>query len=214
MIAALDLGLLALMTKATLTILPPLLVWMRGGLKAGIVAIFLYAALLSPWIVRNAMLLHAFVPFTTSATWNLWHGNNDYDAADETRVARVLADVPEIQRSRMYLAMAADNIAQHPIWFLRRCAVRFGQFWNPLPNAPEYRSGLFPWVSGLSFGPVLLLALGAVWTYRGRWRELLPIYALIGYFTLVHVLTLASIRYRLPIEPYLIVLASGAFKRA
>ena len=67
MIAALDLGLLALMTKATLTILPPLLVWMRGGLKAGIVAIFLYAALLSPWIVRNAMLLHAFVPFTTAS---------------------------------------------------------------------------------------------------------------------------------------------------
>jgi len=44
--------------------------------------------------------------------------------------------------------------------------------------------------------------------WRRTARALLPIYLLIGYFTLVHVVTIASLRYRLPIEPFLIVMAA------
>jgi hypothetical protein len=55
-----------------------------------------------------------------------------------------------------------------------------------------------------------LLALGcAAWRWR-QWRDLAPIYLMIGYFTFVHVITIASVRYRLPIEPLLIILAAAA----
>ena len=41
-----------------------------------------------------------------------------------------------------------------------------------------------------------------------QWRLLAPFYVVIGYFTFVHVVTIASLRYRFPIEPLLIVLAA------
>jgi hypothetical protein len=34
------------------------------------------------------------------------------------------------------------------------------------------------------------------------------IYLVVGYFTLVHIVTIASLRYRLPLEPLLIILAA------
>jgi hypothetical protein len=37
---------------------------------------------------------------------------------------------------------------------------------------------------------------------------LLPVYLLIAYFTLVHAAAIASLRYRLPIEPFFIVMAA------
>jgi hypothetical protein len=37
---------------------------------------------------------------------------------------------------------------------------------------------------------------------------LAPLYLVFGYFTFVHIVTIASLRYRFPIEPLLIVLAA------
>jgi hypothetical protein len=51
-----------------------------------------------------------------------------------------------------------------------------------------------------------------------RWRRrlglLAPIYLLIGYFTIVHIVTIASLRYRLPLEPLLVLLAVGPIAQA
>ena len=52
-----------------------------------------------------------------------------------------------------------------------------------------------------------LALIGAI-RRRHQWRTLAPLYLLIGYFTLVHVVTVASLRYRLPIEAILILLAA------
>jgi hypothetical protein len=63
-------------------------------------------------------------------------------------------------------------------------------------------------VSALTVGPVLALALLCAVRRWRQWRMLAPIYLIVGYFTLVHVVTIASLRYRLPLEPLLIVLAA------
>jgi CHASE2 domain-containing sensor protein len=57
--------------------------------------------------------------------------------------------------------------------------------------------------------PLLLVvaAVGAVMS-RGRWRELLPIYAVISYFVLLHSVLFAIFRYMIPIVPALLMLAS------
>ena len=47
-----------------------------------------------------------------------------------------------------------------------------------------------------------------MWCWR-KWGSLAPLYMVIGYFTLVHMVSIASLRYRLPIEPLLIALAAG-----
>jgi len=42
-------------------------------------------------------------------------------------------------------------------------------------------------------------------------KRLTPIFALFGYLTLVHMVTIGSIRYRFPLEPFLIIFAGYFF---
>jgi 4-amino-4-deoxy-L-arabinose transferase-like glycosyltransferase len=217
---------LATLTKATLTIFPPFLLaaaaWAAGQRLRRVAAIlaaalFIYAVFMSPWWIRNAHVLHAFVPFTTSSASNLYLGNNannpdvgiDWASqADPKLVAGIAALPDELARQQAYRRAAIDYIKSDPATFVLAAVKKFFRFWNIVPNASEYRTRLYYFVSAFSFGPILALALFCAIRRRQQWRQLAPLYLLVGYFTSVHIVTIASLRYRLPLEPLLIVLSA------
>ncbi len=213
--------------RHTLTFVPPLLIaataWLNGmRLRKTFVVLLaaasLYAALLSPWWIRNAMVFGTFVPFGTNGAMNLYLGNNAYNPnggidwnhdADPKIFKDYLAIPDELEQQRKFYRLAIDYIEANPGAFFRVAAKKFLRFWNFVPNATEFKARSYSLVSAASFGPVLLLALACALRWWRRWRSFAPIYLLIGYFTLLHVVVIASLRYRLPIEPLLIVMAAG-----
>ena len=216
----------ATIVKSTLTILPPLLLaatawimgagWRRTGTILAVAAC-LYSAGMSPWWIRNAVLFRAFVPFGTSAGENLYLGNNSHnrdagiDWASDVEpdvVARLFAIPDELTRERAFSKQAIDYIKAHPGAFLQTALRKFLRFWNIVPNAADFRKPLYSLVSALSFGPILLLAIAGAVRMRRQWRELSPLCLIVGYFTFLHVVTVSSLRYRLPIELILILLAT------
>ena len=214
--AVMAVGALATYAKASLTILPPLLLLPFARPRIVVLACVVYLACLAPWWVRNDVILRAFVPFTTTASMNLYVGNNartvsgrgDWNTeVDPDEVARFESITDEVARSKAYSRAAETYIVDNPGRFIELCFIRLEAFWNVIPNTPLYRSALFVAVSALSSGPVLVFALIGLWTTRRAWRRLMPLYGLIVYFTALHTVTIASLRYRLPIEPYLILLA-------
>jgi len=219
----------ATLTKATLTVLPPLLfaatAWAAGTNLRRVArilfsSIFLYVAFLSPWWIRNAAVLHTFVPFTTSSGLNLYLGNNPNNMnagidwshdVDPTVVARIRALPDEISRQHAFNNEAVEYIKNNPAVFFENAAKKFLRFWNIVPNASEYRTKLYSFISIASFGPILALALVCAVRWRSQWRMFVPLYLIIGYFTLLHIAVIASLRYRLPIEPLLIIMAAEPF---
>jgi len=215
---AVGLGALATYVKASLTFLPPFLVLPFARPRVAAVGFVVYLLCLAPWWIRNYELLHAFVPFSTTASMNLFIGNNPHAVtgrgdwaidSDPAEVTRLTAISDEVARSKAYTAAAEDFIVQNPGRFIELCLIRLRAFWSPVPNAAGYASGLFAFVAASTTGPMLLFAaVGVAVTWRA-WRTLIPLYALIAYFTALHTLTIASLRYRLPIEPYLILFAGA-----
>jgi tetratricopeptide (TPR) repeat protein len=67
------------------------------------------------------------------------------------------------------------------------------------------------WKTGLffPFGALLPVALMGVWVLRRRWRELLPVYIFVVAYVPSIVLFLVTARHRLPLVPFLIILAAG-----
>ena len=222
---------LATLTKATLTLLPPVLLaataLLAGAKLRRTCAIFLaasclYGAFLSPWWVRNAIQFRVFVPFSTSSGLNLYLGNNPHNPdagidwahnVDSAFVTKTNLISNELARQRTFSDAAKDYIRDNPAVFLRAAFKKFIRFWNIIPNAAEYRSNIYIAVSAISFGPVLLFALACTLIKWREWRRLAPIYIVISYFTLIHAITIASLRYRFPLEPLLIVLAAYPITR-
>jgi 4-amino-4-deoxy-L-arabinose transferase-like glycosyltransferase len=215
----------AALTKATLTWLPPFLLAAiplfegRGlGKSARVFAVSAaaYCILLAPWWARNYAVLGEFIPFTTSAGLNLYLGNNPNNPhagvnwATDTEQDRVRAmmDIPnEVERGRAFSKAATDYIRSDFRAFVERAVRKFLRYWSPIPNADTLRSIASTLISALSFAPILALALVSTIKNRHRFGALSPIYLLIGYFTFIHVIVIASIRYRIPLEPFLILLA-------
>jgi 4-amino-4-deoxy-L-arabinose transferase-like glycosyltransferase len=223
----------ATLVKGSFTILPPILVAagaigkrpLAKVVRVLAAATAIYAAVLSPWWIRNDLLLGEFVPFTTSSAFNLYMGNspNNPDVATYAPYLPgnwavdhgiALEAIPgELERYRAFRDRAFAYIVEDPQAFVRRAILKLGVFWNIVPNAPAFQKPVYRWVGAATFGPVLALAILSVIWCRRRWLDLLPFYIAIAYFTALHTLTIPSIRYRLPLEPLLMVLAAGPLAR-
>ena len=184
----------AIMTKATLTILPPLLIaataWAAGAqLRRALVILLaascLYSAFMSPWWIRNATLLNAFVPYTTGSAINLYLGNNPHnpdagiDWANDVEpefFAKLLSLPNEVERQRAFGDAAMNYIKNNPTAFIRATVKKFMRFWNVIPNAREFNSSLYSFISAASFGPILALALICAVRWWRQWRVVMPLY--------------------------------------
>jgi len=225
LVAACALFATATYMKASLTIMPPLLIgctallcgasWRRSA-GVTILALTLYCGFMAPWWIRNAVELNAFVPFTTSSGQNLYLGNNPRNPdggidwatnVDQAEAARLFAIPNEVARNKAFTAEAVTYIKAQPAAFLIGALKKFVRLWNSVPNAVQYQ-GVYAFVSLATFVPVLILALCALIRWWRNWPATVPLLFAIGYFTLLYVVTIASVRYRLPIEPLLIVLAA------
>jgi len=156
------------------------------------------------------VVFHAFVPFAANGAQNLYLGNNPHNRdaginrasdVDPQAAAKLFAIPDELGREHAFAAAAQNYIAQNPSAFVRASAKRFLRFWNVVPNAPQFSSAFYALISATSFGPVLLLAIVAAIRRRNEWRLLAPLYLSISCFTAVYIMTVASLRYRFPIEP-------------
>jgi hypothetical protein len=217
----------AVWTKGTLAALPPLLTagfilitsrsWSKGWRHLAL-ATAVFTLLLSPWWIRNYLVLGEPVWFTTSSAWVLYSGSNPLNQSGggiigvDVEVLDEAERLPELEWRNAYRDRALAFIADHPLQWIELAGRKFVRFWRIIPYAEGWNRGIYKWISLLSFGPILGCAMWAVVRYRKDWRNLFPLFALIAYFTAVHMVTIASLRYRLPLEPFLIVLAAPVLR--
>jgi len=123
--------------------------------------------------------------------------------------------LPIGEQDAFFMRAVLREVRERPGLFLDRTLWRLGKFWRIWPHrGVEYTQNwrLLFWVSLLSYGALLPLAL---WTAGSRLRELkaiFPLYLLPAVFSLLHALTWSQIRYRLPLEPLVIVFAAEALR--
>lgn len=189
----------------------------RTVLRAALVAAVLFAGLLAPWWIRNARLAGCFVPTTLQMGASLYDGlsptaggGSDMSFVDRFRAETEADPSPgffEVKLDRRLKTAALNWAKSHPAETVRLACVKFFRLWNVFPNESAFSSLPAKLVILTTFLPVLLLAvLGAVRLRRSLLARLLWLPAL--YVTLLHVIFVASLRYRAPVLPGLIILAA------
>jgi 4-amino-4-deoxy-L-arabinose transferase-like glycosyltransferase len=221
---------LGILTRPAIELLGPVLVGyfayffhglgIRAAARQLIVYAAVYMALMSPWWAHNYAAYGSFVRLNLGAGMLLYAGNNPMnqsgggiDGVDWD--LHHFDDISDpVMHDRAYRDAALNYIREQPAHFIDMAARKFIRFWQLWPYAQGYRSKFYVAVSLLSFGPVLVLSLVylALWGRRDL-RKITPILILTAYLTAVHCVLVSSIRYRLPIEPFLIIFASVAISR-
>src|SRR5580698_7972493 len=140
-------GIAGLIEPSVLVVVPFLLLlamWRlaRAGkrwLLSGAAASFLLAATIAPWLIRDAMLFHRFIPMRDSMGLELWMGNNGYsvrftsDDLHSLHNAQELADynsMGELAYMDHKAAQAHAYIAAHPAWYAVMCTRRAIYLWT------------------------------------------------------------------------------------
>jgi 4-amino-4-deoxy-L-arabinose transferase-like glycosyltransferase len=170
-----------------------------------------FIATISPWIIRNYLVFNAFVPGTTMGGWVLWEGNNPYSVGGPCRYfPENIGQVEEIKRDKILFQKTVEVIKENPSRFVWLLQNKFKRFWNVIPNASEFTKPLYRLASVMSFGIMMpFFVLGFLLSVRDKKAQY--IHSLIVFFTVFHMIFLASIRYRIPLEPFYIILAVYGF---
>ena len=177
----------------------------------GFLIMILAGAVLSPWIIRNYQQFGKFIPLTTGGGITLYESNNPWATGgpgyENIVWTEEMRRMDEVKLDRHFRREAVKFIVNNPRRTIQLAGIKFKRFWNVVPNVEEYRDLKHNLISLLSYGPVLLLAIWGMIEGRRRGRELAILYLPIVFFSLVHLVILGSIRYRVPITPYLILFA-------
>ncbi len=178
----------------------------------------LYIVMLSPWWVHQYQKYGEFVRLNLGDGIVLYSGNN---SLNKTGGGIVGQDVdmsifnneknPILKNNKMK-ELATDFIINNPHRFVELAGLKFLRFWRLWPHTEHYQQWYVIAASLFSYGVVLFFSIGFFIRHtKIHLRKVLPIYALMGYLTLVHMVTIGSIRYRFPLEPFLIIFASYFF---
>jgi hypothetical protein len=174
-----------------------------------------------PWWVFQHEKYGEFVRLNLGAGPILYSGNNISNRTgggiggvdvDFSRFSH-LEDRP-IERNNTMKEAALNFIKSNPDRFVDLMGKKFIRFWRLWPYAEEYNKPHFIIISILSYGLMLFAFIHFLLFYMiDKWKIHVPIILFIVYLTFVHVITIGSIRYRFPLEPFIIIYGCYSISR-
>lgn len=194
----------------------------RGGRRLWGPAVFIVAILftVSPWLLRN-LTVSGHLTLGTGAAYNFWLGNHqptqgrdiDQLAPPEARMLEETIHHLTRGRSRFepevgdaFAEAAWAEIRSSPMGFVTLLGRKFLRFWFEVYGSRT--QGLQPLLVAFQAGflAACLAGLFLGWSTR-RVNLVLPLLA-VGYLVTVHTLTVATVRYMVPLYPILSGLAA------
>ena len=224
---------LTLMTNATLgALMPFLLGWLfyrarnqnRRIIQRLALTCVIAALCCVPWTIRNYRTFHAFIPLRSILGLQLWIGNNDltedifrgnlHPIYNEQERAHYIA-VGEIAYMREKQQLAIPYLLTHPTREIHLSYLRFVSLWaggaiHPIDDFLGTPDTWFRFVLTVNVFVALCTLAGFILLFAQRNTFAFPIAVFPLIFPWAYYLTLSLPRYRLPIDPVLMLLTAYA----
>jgi 4-amino-4-deoxy-L-arabinose transferase-like glycosyltransferase len=191
----------------------------RAILRDVVVACVLLTVVLFPWAYRNAHhpQVRSWVWATTNGGITAYDGFHDgaTGASDQKafmeELRPLLSRMDEVERDAYLSQRAHEWMTSHPAQSLYLGLRKIGRTWSPIPLSNEYGGNRLYVAVGLLYTiPFDLLILLGLW--KSGIARSAKVFLLLPaiYFTTIHALSVGSLRYRIPVEPPMAVIAGSA----
>ncbi|OAI51625.1 hypothetical protein AYO47_01445 [Planctomyces sp. SCGC AG-212-M04] len=167
---------------------------------------------LLPWAIRNHRVTGHFVLTT------LWMGPSLYDGLNPNATGdsemtffdrdNLLSTMSEYEMNQEYARRAKDFAWNNPGRAIELGFIKLWRYWKLWPNAGQFNS--WPaWIAVLASSvPLFAATILGIWKGRPNWIALALTLGPVLYFAAVHSIFVGSIRYRLPAEYPMTLLAA------
>jgi hypothetical protein len=183
----------------------------RTWIVAAVIGATTFLTLL-PWAIRNHRVTGHFVLTT------LWMGPSLYDGLNPNFTGdsemsffdrdNLLATMSEYDVNQEYARRAREFAWNNPSRAIQLSFIKLWRYWKPWPNAQQFNSWK-EWIAVLA-SSIPLFAATVLGICKGRpsWIALALTLGPVLYFAAIHAIFVGSIRYRLPAEYPMTLLAA------
>jgi len=170
------------------------------------------------WTARNFERYGEIIPISSQMGWTFYEGftldrreieRRPSEMADELRRQGISGHV---EGARYFKHKTLRFIREYPMAAARIIAGKALLYWRPWPYDPYTPAQRV--LVGAYYALLFGLALAGAWELRREIRLWLPIAGLFAYLTASHAVFFTSLRYRVPLEPFLCLLAAKGALRA
>ena len=203
------------------------ILWLLCGATVKKMHVFLFVLslvlIVLPWMIRNKLVFDTY-SLTTNSGRNLWLGNNEHttlnsgsDIEMPDKLRHLIENSTEAQADLIFKKHALSFIKDQPLktvflWLGKGLAL-----WRPDPSPTTggytKRGTLICLASYFSYIPVLLLAVFSWFAADKQKRSIMRLWFFYAVgFTLLHAVFISKVRFRLPLDVFLIMMAAyGVF---
>ena len=225
--AGLLFGLAVLTRPSALLLIGAVILWLgiyngrsvRKTFRLATPFLVIFGLTVLPWFVRNQQTLGIF-NLSTNGGRNLWLGNNPGATVNTgsnipppPALELKMIGRSEVEIDQIYNREAVAFIRQNPrrfFWLSMQKALYFWR-WDPSPTTDGYvkTRPLHRWASILTFGPIFIFAVvGFLFAGDEAKRVMLLWLLYAAFFTALHAVYFPKVRFRLPLDYFLMVTAS------
>lgn len=221
---------LATLTRGTTQFMPLILFGLLftfrkqsvGWLRMYILTVVCFTIVILPWGIRNYLVLKEFIPVGANSSVILYGASEPMLTIGDGR-AKEVARLYEEAKTRGIVPPPEDHAPAERDRYLARVAVdhykarlrndpldlslfmikKFFRLWYSTESGSNQSATL-----AINLGIYILTGVGIVLSWRRRNWEALILLVLVGYFVVIHWMTLPLFRYLIPVMPYLVAFSA------
>jgi len=217
---------LTVLTKSTVIVILPFIFaffyFNRLGLKLFLVLFAAAALTILPWTVRNYRIYDKFVLVNLSGAALFQHNNPAtleierqtrelQEVKWETPEALEIAKLPPLEADKVYRERALGFMRANPGTVLTLMRMRLTHFWSLYPISHSRVQKL---AALLTSGLYIPLAFASFFLAGARWRKTFLLWATVFSYNAVHLVFTTTLRYRIPLDPLLMIFAAFTIDKA
>ncbi len=184
--------------------------------KVIIVAISSFVLIMSLWWVRNYNVFGEFVATSVGESGKVFYSGNNPLNKSGGGIVGVDADLSQFEhikddkaRDEAMWETGINWIKENPSDWLILEFAKLKRFFSFTFYATEFQGWYYNLISIMSYGVIFILFLYGVFKFSNYFWLYSPMVLYFILLTGVHLVFIASIRYRLPLEPFMIIIASA-----
>lgn len=184
--------------------------------KIAIITIATFSLVMSLWWIRNYNIFGEFVATSVGESGKVFYSGNNPLNKSGGGIGGVDVDFSpfehikdDAKRDEAMKEAGIKWIRENPTDWIILEFRKLKRFFSFTFYAPSFDKWYYNLISIMSYGVIFILFLYGLFKYRSYFWHYSPMLLYFILLTGVHLVFIASIRYRLPLEPFMIIIASA-----